>query len=84
MTCQYAKARGCRVLVISTGDDGDHLYKQKLGVEYYIDFNSSANIVAEVQGMIDNGPDAAILIEGSGALLKGALQVSPSPKRRLT
>ncbi|GAT27597.1 pyruvate decarboxylase [Aspergillus luchuensis] len=31
-------------------------------------------MVAEVQGMIGNGPDAAILIEGSGSLLKGALQ----------
>ena len=76
MTCQYAKARGCRVLVISTGDYSDHLYKKKLGVEYYIDYNSSADMVAEVQGMIGDGPDAAILIEGSGALLKGALQVS--------
>ncbi|PYH28446.1 pyruvate decarboxylase [Aspergillus neoniger CBS 115656] len=74
LTCQYAKARGYRVLVISTGVYSNHLYKQKLGVEYYIDYNSSANMVAEVQGMIDDGPDAAILIEGSGALLKGALQ----------
>ncbi|RAH58791.1 pyruvate decarboxylase [Aspergillus piperis CBS 112811] len=74
LTCQYAKARGCRVLAISTGDDGDNLYKQKLGVEYYIDYSSSADMVAEVQGMIGNGPDAAILIEGSGSLLKGALQ----------
>ncbi|GJP94518.1 pyruvate decarboxylase [Aspergillus niger] len=74
LTCQYAKARGCRVLVVSTGDDSGLLYKKKLGVEYYIDYNCSADIVAEVQGINGNGPDAAILIEGSGALLKGALQ----------
>ncbi|GLA07606.1 pyruvate decarboxylase 3 [Aspergillus niger] len=74
LTCQYAKARGCRVLAVSTGNDSELLYKKKLGVEYYIDYNCSADIVAEVQGINGNGPDAAILIEGSGALLKGALQ----------
>lgn len=76
MTCQYAKARGCRVLAVSTGDDSELLYKRKLGVKYYIDYTCSADIVAEVKGINGNGPDAAILIEGSGALLKEALQVS--------
>ncbi|GKZ36418.1 pyruvate decarboxylase 3 [Aspergillus brasiliensis] len=74
LTCQYAKARGCRVLAVSTGEDGNLLYKEKLGVEYYIDYNCSTDIVAEVQGLTGNGPDAAILIEASEALLKGAVQ----------
>lgn len=45
-------------------------------MKYYIDYTCSADIVAEVKGINGNGPDAAILIEGSGALLKEALQVS--------
>ncbi|RAL04490.1 uncharacterized protein BO80DRAFT_441954 [Aspergillus ibericus CBS 121593] len=74
LTCQYAKARGCRVLAISSGEDSELLYKQKIGVDFYEDYRSPKNVAAEVQGITGGGPDAAILIEGTETLLKSALQ----------
>ncbi|PYI00594.1 thiamine diphosphate-binding protein, partial [Aspergillus sclerotiicarbonarius CBS 121057] len=74
LTCQYARARGCRVLAISSGEDSELLYKQKIGVDFYVDYRNRKNVAAEVQRITGGGPDAAILIQGTEPLLKGALQ----------
>lgn len=75
LTCQYAKARGCRVLAISSGENSELLYKQKIGVDFYLNYRNSKNVAVEVQRITGCGPDVAILIEGTETLLKGALQV---------
>ncbi|PYI32097.1 hypothetical protein BP00DRAFT_369698 [Aspergillus indologenus CBS 114.80] len=72
LACQYAKAHGCRVLAISTGGDGRILYKDRLRVDFYVDCNTSPDIVTEVRKLTGGGPDAAIMIEGTEALLEDA------------
>ncbi|PYH93118.1 hypothetical protein BO71DRAFT_441948 [Aspergillus ellipticus CBS 707.79] len=74
LACQYARARGCRILAISTGDDGRRLYKEKIGVDFYVDYQRSSNVIAEVQKITGGGPNVALLIESMEPLLKAALQ----------
>ncbi|PWY85020.1 thiamine diphosphate-binding protein, partial [Aspergillus heteromorphus CBS 117.55] len=74
LACQYARARGCRVLAISTGEDSKRMYKEKIGVDFYVDYERSNNVSLEVQTITGGGPDVALLIESTDTLLKEALQ----------
>ncbi|RAK72658.1 thiamine diphosphate-binding protein [Aspergillus fijiensis CBS 313.89] len=74
LACQYAKAHGCRVLAISTGGEGQILYKDNLRVDFYVDYHTSQDIVTEVRKLTVGGPDAAIMIEGTEALLEDTTQ----------
>ena len=63
LACQYAKAMGCRVIGIDTGDEKKKMVTE-LGAETFVDFASSKNLVADVQKATPDGlgPHAVILV----------------------
>jgi propanol-preferring alcohol dehydrogenase len=63
LACQYAKAMGCRVIGIDTGDEKKKMVTE-LGGETFIDFATSKNLVADVQKATPDGlgPHAVILV----------------------
>lgn len=75
MACQYAKARGCRVLAISQGPEKRKLCLEELGVDYFVDYLASEDIVQEVRALTDGGPHAVIVVSTSETLLHSACQV---------
>lgn len=63
LACQYAKAMGCRVIGIDTGDEKKKMVTE-LGAEIFVDFATSKNLVADVQKATPDGlgPHAVILV----------------------
>jgi propanol-preferring alcohol dehydrogenase len=63
LACQYAKAMGCRVIGIDTGDNKKKMV-QELGGETFVDFMQSKNVIADVQAATPDGlgPHAVILV----------------------
>ena len=67
LAIQYAKAKGLRVLAIDTGADKKALC-EKLGVDAWIDFKESKDIVADVQKATDGlGPHSALVTSASSS-----------------
>lgn len=64
VACQYAKAMGCRVIGIDTGDEKKKMVTEQLGGEVFIDFATSKNLVADVQKATPDGlgPHAVLLV----------------------
>ncbi|KAJ4322713.1 alcohol dehydrogenase [Neodidymelliopsis sp. IMI 364377] len=64
LACQYAKAMGCRVIGIDTGDEKQKMVTEQLGAEHFVDFAKSKNLVADVQKATPDGlgPHAVILV----------------------
>lgn len=75
MACQYAKARGCRVVAISQGVEKKKLCLDELGVDYFVDYTDSEDIVAEVRSLTHGGPHVVIVASASDTLLHSAIQV---------
>lgn len=75
MACQYAKARGYRVLAISQGAEKRKLCLEELGVDYFVDYHESEDLVKEVKALTNGGPHAVIVTSASDTLLHSALQV---------
>lgn len=63
LAIQYAKAMGCRVIGIDTGDEKKKMISE-LGGEAFVDFATSKNVVADVQKATADGlgPHAVILV----------------------
>ena len=61
--CQYAKAMGLRVIAIDGGAEKKDVVT-KLGAEAYVDFQSSQDLVKEVQAATEDGmgPHAVLLV----------------------
>jgi len=66
LAIQYAKAKGLRVLAIDTGSDKKDLCT-KLGVDAWIDFQESKDIVKDVQKATSGGPHAAVITSAASA-----------------
>ncbi|KAK9458247.1 chaperonin 10-like protein [Dipodascopsis uninucleata] len=59
LAIQYAQAMGLRVLSIDTGDQKRAL-TTKLGSEYFLDFKTSTDLVADVIKITNGGPHAVV------------------------
>jgi propanol-preferring alcohol dehydrogenase len=64
LACQYAKAMGLRTIAIDTGAEKQKMCTEQLGAEFFVDFASSKNVVADVQKATPDGlgPHAVILV----------------------
>jgi len=63
LACQYAKAMGLEIIAIDGGSEKAEMTK-KLGAKQFIDFQTSKNLVADVQAATEDGlgPHAVILV----------------------
>jgi propanol-preferring alcohol dehydrogenase len=64
LACQYAKAMGVRVIAIDGGEEKRKMCTEKLGAEFFVDFSTSKNLVADVQKVTPGnlGPHVVILV----------------------
>jgi len=61
IACQYAKAMGLRVIAIDGGDEKRDMCL-KLGADFYVDFQTTKDLVKEVIEKTKGGPHAVILV----------------------
>ncbi|KAL2860963.1 pyruvate decarboxylase [Aspergillus lucknowensis] len=62
LACQYAKACGYRVLALSTGASKRKMCLEELGVDFFVDYRLSANLVEEVKSLTNGGPSAVVVV----------------------
>jgi len=64
IACQYAKAMGLKVIGIDGGDEKRDMVLNKLGGTSFVDFQSSKNVVKDVQAATEDGlgPHAVLLV----------------------
>jgi len=64
LACQYAKAMGLKVIGIDGGSEKRDIVLNQLGAQTFVDFQSSKNVVKEVQAATEDGlgPHAVILV----------------------
>jgi len=65
LACQFAKAMGLRVIAIDGGDEKKDMCLNKLGAEFYVDFTTTKDLVAEIIEKTNGGPHAVILVAAS-------------------
>lgn len=63
MACQYATAMGLQIIAIDGGAEKASMVK-KLGAQHYVDFQTSKNLVGDVQACTDDGlgPHAVLCV----------------------
>jgi len=79
LACQYAKAMGLQIIAIDGGADKAAMTKA-LGADSYVDFQTSKNLVADVQACTEDGlgPHAVLLLAVSeGPFQQAAEYVRP-------
>ncbi|CCH45865.1 Alcohol dehydrogenase [Wickerhamomyces ciferrii] len=64
LAVQYAKAMGYRVLAIDGGKEKGELVKS-LGAEFYVDYQSSPDLIEEIQSKTKGGPHGVINVSVS-------------------
>ncbi|KAL5363331.1 hypothetical protein BJX96DRAFT_167388 [Aspergillus floccosus] len=74
LACQYAKALGYRVLAVSRGEERRRLCTDQLGVDYFVDYKSSKDIVTEIQSITPDGPHAVVVVASAMEPFQAALQ----------
>ncbi|EAW08995.1 pyruvate decarboxylase [Aspergillus clavatus NRRL 1] len=74
LACQYAKACGYRVLALSSGASKKAMCIDQLGVDYFIDYATSPDVVSEVKSVTGGGVHAAIVVATVVAPFQQALE----------
>ncbi|CAG8090638.1 unnamed protein product [Penicillium nalgiovense] len=74
LACQYAKACGYKVLALSTGPSKELMCTKKLGVDYYVDYKASPDLVSEIKSITNGGPHAAIVVAAAEMPFNQAVQ----------
>ena len=73
-TVQYARAMGARVIGIDGGSNkGDFL--RSIGAEAYVDIQTTADAVSEVQRKTVGGADAVVVTAGNAKAFVGAAEM---------
>jgi len=64
LACQYAKAMGLKVIGIDGGSEKRDMVLNQLGAQTFVDFQTSKNVVKDVQAATEDGlgPHAVILV----------------------
>ena len=75
LACQYAKACGYRVLALSSGAEKKEMCLSHFGVEFFVDYIASTDVVAEVKSLTKGGPHAVIVVAAAEEPLQLAIQV---------
>ncbi|CUS23603.1 LAQU0S10e04236g1_1 [Lachancea quebecensis] len=71
LAVQYAKAMGYRVIGIDGGEEKEQLFK-KLGGEYFVDFRTSKDVIAEILEVTGGGAHGVVNVSVSEAAIEAS------------
>jgi alcohol dehydrogenase, propanol-preferring len=76
LACQYAKAMGLEIIAIDGGSEKAEMTK-KLGAKYFVDFETSKNVVEDVKAATEDGlgPHAVLLVAANEKPFQQAAEV---------